>query len=363
MQIRRVRHDEAAIRRYVTDCWTEYQADLCDLRAAYALADDARQEAVDFHLDTLDAPSDRLWVALDDIEEPKASLSAIDATLAGFVRTHLRTPPERFDWPKRLEISDCWVDESYRGSGLADDLMARAVQQGREDGCADLTLTVGVENERALAYWEKLGFDVQGFGMTVPLGGVTLEHGGDAQSGSVDAGPRLRRVRADEAVMSRFVEECYVPFWRDMGEAVGEQHLSPDFDREQLVADLLDAYDTPDRRCWVALEECERPAAPLEEMDAAFAGWINAGLEPTDPFLDPPERLFVGNLYAAPAYRGTGLTDRLVARAMQYAREEGCVELTLGVEAGNDRAMAYYEKLGFEPLEQRMAVSLDAVDL
>jgi ribosomal protein S18 acetylase RimI-like enzyme len=33
------------------------------------------------------------------------------------------------------------------------------------------------------------------------------------------------------------------------------------------------------------------------------------------------------------------------------------------VEVDNERAMAYYEKLGVEPHRQRMSVSLDAVEL
>lgn len=50
-------------------------------------------------------------------------------------------------------------------------------------------------------------------------------------------------------------------------------------------------------------------------------------------------------------------------RAVQYAREEGCEALTLGVEADNDRALAYYEKRGFKRTEQRMAVPLGEIEL
>ncbi|ERH10019.1 MAG: acetyltransferase [halophilic archaeon J07HX64] len=360
MQIRRVRNDEAEIRRYVTDCWLSFQEDLTGAEETHALADDATEAAVEYHLEELDSPESRLWVALDGVGEEMASLSTVDGTFAGLVRTQTHQSPQRFDWPDRLEIEDCWVRERYRGTGLADDLFARAVQHAREDGCPEFTLTVGVDNERAVGYYEKLGFEVQGFGMRVPVEDLRL---------SLDEGPagdattHLRRVRAEEPVLRRFIEECWLPFWQEMSEAVGEQHLDPELDREELLERLVESYDTPDRRCWVGLDDAEDPATPLEDVAATFAGWINAGLAPIDPFLDPPERLFVGNLYAGPDYRGTGLADQLVARAMQYAREEGCIELVLGVEAGNDRALAYYEKLGFEPYEQRMAVPLDELEL
>ena len=172
----------------------------------------------------------------------------------------------------------------------------------------------------------------------------------------------VRRVRAKTEVMERFVEECWMPFWRDLGEAVGEQLLSTEFDREELVESFVDSYDVSDRRCWVTLDEVDEPTAGLDEIDAVFAGWINAGIEPTDPFLDPPDRLYIGNLYVRPAYRGSGLADQLVARAVQYAQEEGCVELTLDVERDNERALAYYEKLGFEAARYSMSASLSSFD-
>lgn len=164
-------------------------------------------------------------------------------------------------------------------------------------------------------------------------------------------------------VLYMFVDECWLTFWKDMGEATGREYLGSDLDRASLIEELSESYDVPDRRCWIALDDPEDDAAPLEEMDAEFAGWINAGLEPTEEYLDPPERLYIGNLYVAPRYRGTGLADELVERAMRYAREEGCVEFSLGVEATNERAKAYYEKLGFELSEEKMTVSLDSIEL
>lgn len=361
MQVRRVRNEEPNLRRYVEECWLPYHEGLSETVAAHSLTPDFdARDAVEFHRDLLDSPSDRLWVALDDADDPTTPLSTVDATFAGFVRTSVRASPQRFDWPDRLEICDIWVRESYRGSGLADDLLARAVQQAREDGCEELTLDVAIENERAVAYYDDIGFEVRGYGMRVPLQHVAVEaSNGDPTTGE-HSSVSLRRVRVEEAVVRRFVDECWLPFWRDLGDAVGQQHLSPDLDRDALVEELLDEYDVPDRRCWVALDDAEEPTAGLDEVDAVFAGWLNAGLEPSDRFLDPPERLFVGNLYVRPSYRGSGLADHLISRAMQYAHEEGCVELSLGVEADNGRAMAYYEKLGFEPRRQRMAVPLDA---
>jgi ribosomal protein S18 acetylase RimI-like enzyme len=363
MTIRRVQAEDDAIRRFVEECWMPFHDDLNDTVGTHSLADFDVADVVAFYSDLLDSPSKRLWVALDDVSDPMAPLSTVDATFTGFVQTSLEPAPQTFDWPDRLSIRHCWVEKSARGSGLADDLVARAVQQAREDGCAELTLKVSTDNERALSYFEGLGFEVDGFRMHVPVQDVTLDSGGSDLSTVDHPSLTLRRLRIEEAAMRRFVEECWTPFWEDLGEAVGEDHLSPTLDRDALVDDLLDSYDVPDRRCWIALAHLDDPTAGLEDSDGTFAGWLNAGLEPTDRFSDPPDRLFVGNIYARPAYRGSGLADRLFARALQYAREEGCSELSLGVEVANDRAMAYYEKLGFEPLRQGLSVSLEDIAL
>lgn len=364
MHIRRVRDEEDALNRYVEECWMPYHEELSETVDTHSLTQDLNTEdVVEFHLDLLDSPSNRVWVALDHVEDPMASLSTIDARFAGFVKTRLGPAPQYFDWPDRLNISDLWIHESYRGSGLADELLARAKQQACEDGCEELTLDVATDNSGAIAYFERVGFRAQGFGMHVPLQDVSLDVSTDEPMTGTYSSVQLRRVRVEEGVMSRFVEECWFPFWRDLGDAVGEQHLSPDIDRDVLVEELLEDYDVPDRRCWVALDNAEDPTAPLDEIDAVFAGWLNAGLEPSDQFLAPPERLFIGNLYVKSAYRGRGLADHLVLKAIRYAQEEGCSEFSLGVEADNQRAMAYYKKLGFEPHRQRMVVQLDTVTL
>lgn len=364
MQIRRVRNEEAALRRFVERGWIPYHEELSDAVTSHSLHEDLDiDEIVDHLSDQLDSPSTRLWVALDGVDDPTQSLLSDDTTIAGFVQSRLGTPPSYLEWPDRLAIENIWVHESYRGTNLADDLVARVMQQAREDGCLELTLDAALENRRAVAYFEKLGFQARGFGMRVPLQDVALSSSERDRMTGAHSSVHLRRLRVEEDAMHRFIDECWVPFWKDLGDAVGEDHLSQDINWDALVEEQLEAYDVPDRRCWVALDDVGDPAASLDEIDAVFAGWLNAGLEPVSSFFDPPERLFIGNIYLKSGYRGSGLADHLVLRAMQYAREEGCSELTLRVEADNERAVAYYEKLGFEPYRQRMTVRLDDVEL
>jgi ribosomal protein S18 acetylase RimI-like enzyme len=66
-----------------------------------------------------------------------------------------------------LLVGDFYVAEPYRGSGLADDLLSRAAQRAREAGCRDVELNVDVDNERALAFYEKQGFEPRRYRMSV----------------------------------------------------------------------------------------------------------------------------------------------------------------------------------------------------
>jgi ribosomal protein S18 acetylase RimI-like enzyme len=71
-----------------------------------------------------------------------------------------------------------------------------------------------------------------------------------------------------------------------------------------------------------------------------------------------PERLafvwdaaVVNELYVAPASRGTGVADDLLAAATALAEAQDLPleRLLLDVDPGNERARAFYERHGFEP--------------
>lgn len=166
------------MRRFVDELWLPYQRDLEAAVDARVLADEIdADDIVEFRTDYFDDPSNRIWVALDDLADPTGALADVDATFAGFLSTTLGTPPAKYDGPDRLSLGNFYVAPEYRGTGLADDLVARAVQHAREDGAEQLTLEVAADNDRALAYYEKLGFDVARYRMRVPLDEVRVDAG------------------------------------------------------------------------------------------------------------------------------------------------------------------------------------------
>ncbi|MFY4816552.1 GNAT family N-acetyltransferase [Haloarcula sp. AONF1] len=179
MEIRRLPTDEDALRRYAAELWLPYHRDLAAAVESHALADRPDEELIAaeaaFRIDLLRENADRrLWVvavdpevgpddvdfrALDPEDPAPVDVPDPDRDLVAFVSTSVDACPEVFDRPDRLVVGDIYVDESYRGSGLADRLMERAEADAREQDCGELRLDVDVDNERAAAFYEKRGFE------------------------------------------------------------------------------------------------------------------------------------------------------------------------------------------------------------
>jgi len=167
---------------------------------------------------------------------------------------------------------------------------------------------------------------------------------------------QFRRL-TDEDV-SRFVEELWLPFAREM-EGYGEwNELADDVDlaaaaseyrREQLADD--------DQRTWIAVDELD-PAVP-SESGAEFAGYIAASRRESPPVFARGAKVHVDGLFVNERYRNTGLASDLLSRARDWAADLDCEELTLSVGEPNDRARAFYEREGFETRRHRMATPLD----
>jgi ribosomal protein S18 acetylase RimI-like enzyme len=74
-----------------------------------------------------------------------------------------------------------------------------------------------------------------------------------------------------------------------------------------------------------------------------------------------PEWNLVG-MWVAPEYRGHGVADSLVAEVCDLGRQAGAQSVALWVTELNDRARAFYRRLGFVPSGARMLVRPDEPD-
>lgn len=174
MEIQRLPADEAAVRRYAEDLWVPFNRDLEATVDAHALADDGNlvAEQVPWALDKLETTDYRIEVAVDGEGSDE---SGFGGTPAGFIATNLDPCPSVFDRPGRVIVSDIYVSEPYRGTGLARELVGRAEDRARTEGCPELVLDVDVDNERALGFYRKMGFEPLRHRMTVTVEGLDNE--------------------------------------------------------------------------------------------------------------------------------------------------------------------------------------------
>lgn len=174
----------------------------------------------------------------------------------------------------------------------------------------------------------------------------------------------LRRLPAEEAPVRRFVQELWLPYHRELEATVEDHELADDVDLvEAELPFRLDRLDTEGYRLWVAVDG-DGIGAPGEtgtpaSTDGGLMGFVTTETERAPSVFDRPDRLVVGDIYVREGYRGTGLAGELVDRAAERAREAGCDELVLDVDVDNDRAVAFYETLGFETRRLRMRVAVD----
>ena len=178
----------------------------------------------------------------------------------------------------------------------------------------------------------------------------------------------LRRLPAEEPPVRRFVRRLWLPYHREL-EAIVENHeLADDADLvEAEVPFRLDRLDSEDYRAWVAVDgdgtDTASEASPLVTTDSDLVGFVTTDVDGSPSVFDRPDRLVVGDVYVREEYRGTGLAAELVERATERAREVDCDELALDVDADNERALAFYEKLGFETHRYRMRVGVNDLSL
>jgi ribosomal protein S18 acetylase RimI-like enzyme len=67
-------------------------------------------------------------------------------------------------------------------------------------------------------------------------------------------------------------------------------------------------------------------------------------------------------MWVSPKLRGSGVADRLVAAVCDLARQGAATSVTLWVTEVNDRARAFYRRLGFVPTGRRQLVRPEEPD-
>ena len=145
-----------------------------------------------------------------------------------------------------------------------------------------------------------------------------------------------RGVASDAAALATFATRTFAEAFGDFtANADMQEHLAATYRPDLQARELAD----PAVVTLLALQD---------ERIVAFAQVRRNANAPACVTL--PDAVELQRLYADRSVHGTGLSMRLMQRALDAARELGGRYAWLGVWERNDRAMAFYRKAGFEDI-------------
>ena len=166
---------------------TVRQAELEDVVAVSELAartfpdacpQDLPREAIDEHIAT-QLSADVFDALISDPERHRLFVAEVWGGLVGYVLTHIGSEalPADLVRPGRVEegsayLSKCYVDAAWRGSGIADVLLERAVADAGQAGHRAIVLGTNRGNKGAQAFYKRHGFRKRST-RTFDVGGVT----------------------------------------------------------------------------------------------------------------------------------------------------------------------------------------------
>jgi ribosomal protein S18 acetylase RimI-like enzyme len=145
-------------------------------------------------------------------------------------------------------------------------------------------------------------------------------------------------VRPATAADARGIADVHVRAWQR-----AYRGLIPD-----TVLDLL-TIDSRQRTWDGYLAETSGPTTLVAERRGSIAGFCSVAMPSRDD--DASSRTAeIAALYVDPELWRTGIGAALMAAALEQLRTHGgCDDVTLWVLAGNDAAIAFYERQGFTP--------------
>ncbi|GIU51664.1 putative N-acetyltransferase YhfO [Shewanella sairae] len=82
-------------------------------------------------------------------------------------------------------------------------------------------------------------------------------------------------------------------------------------------------------------------------------------LYPTFSSISAKESLILNDLYVYQEHRGKGVARQLMLTAIEYAKSQGCVSISLETHHQNHNAQALYESLSFKKDEGFFSYTLD----
>jgi len=163
----------------------------------------------------------------------------------------------------------------------------------------------------------------------------------------------------DPATDAEGLYDCKRAFERGLGENTGGDEKASVYEGK-LTDDYRDRWLAWVGRCVDDDERC---------VTVAVAEGSESGEEEVVGYVFVlPERLtmiwdaaVINELYVAPAHRGTGVADDLMAAAVDLAADQSLPldRIVFDVDPANELARAFYDRHGFEPWGEMLARAVD----
>jgi ribosomal protein S18 acetylase RimI-like enzyme len=150
----------------------------------------------------------------------------------------------------------------------------------------------------------------------------------------MQAAIRIRRAEeADAPELSVLAERTFRAAFAESNTAANmELHCAASYGAALQLAEIRDSR----RETWVA------------EADAKLVAYVQLRLDAVSPMISGERPVEIQRFYVDASYHGTGLAHQLMAHVVARARAERASVLWLGVWEKNPRALAFYQKWGFE---------------
>ncbi|MFP9192795.1 GNAT family N-acetyltransferase [Natronosalvus vescus] len=160
-----------------------------------------------------------------------------------------------------------------------------------------------------------------------------------------------------------------------LGEGTGDDEKTQQYEAK-LDDEYRDGYLEWVERCQASEPDAVTVAVrsdPNMDSNVDTDSNTNAGASNPTPslvgyvFVLPQDHAYIwdaavlNELYVRPAFRGTGVADGLMERAIETAREQSLPleRLVLDVDRENDRAQAFYDRHGFDHWGEMVARPLE----
>jgi ribosomal protein S18 acetylase RimI-like enzyme len=105
------------------------------------------------------------------------------------------------------------------------------------------------------------------------------------------------------------------------------------------------------------LLKSEKSLGLLAEVDGQVVGYL-IGYMMRSSTLRPVRLAELESMYVREEYRSRGIGQQLVERFLEWARGQGGERVSVTAYAANERAIAFYRKLGFAPKSLTLELGL-----